>query len=171
VGKSRQWVTLATALINAPDWLLQAYREGRCRGMAELYELRHLDADDPGRVQAWAEACNHVSRDRLATLRAALTQPDPATTPPALTHAAAALRVARTRSTDAGRAAIGSAGVALPAGPGGRCIHVEFNGEAFELDVTIAPAADGQMYVKPLAGGQRRQVRAADLRLRGFAPP
>ena len=27
LGKSRQWVTLATALIEAPDWLLQAYRE------------------------------------------------------------------------------------------------------------------------------------------------
>lgn len=38
LGRSRQWVTLATALIEAPDWLLQAYREGRCRGMNELYE-------------------------------------------------------------------------------------------------------------------------------------
>ena len=42
LGKSRQWVTLATALIEPPDWLLQAYRDGRCRGMNELYELRRL---------------------------------------------------------------------------------------------------------------------------------
>ena len=42
LGKSRQYVTLATALIEAPDWLLQAYREGRCRGINELYDLRRL---------------------------------------------------------------------------------------------------------------------------------
>jgi ParB family chromosome partitioning protein len=33
IGKSRQYVTLATALIDPPDWLLAAYRDGRCRGL------------------------------------------------------------------------------------------------------------------------------------------
>jgi ParB family chromosome partitioning protein len=31
LAKSRQYVTFATALIDAPDWLLTAYRDGRCR--------------------------------------------------------------------------------------------------------------------------------------------
>ena len=31
LGKSRQYVTYATALIDAPDWLLAAYREGSAR--------------------------------------------------------------------------------------------------------------------------------------------
>ena len=40
LGKSRQWVTLATALIEAPDWLLQAYREGRWRSRGVPAERR-----------------------------------------------------------------------------------------------------------------------------------
>jgi ParB/RepB/Spo0J family partition protein len=48
LGKSRQWVTLATALIEPPDWLLQAYREGRCRGTNELYDLRSAAHDHQG---------------------------------------------------------------------------------------------------------------------------
>jgi ParB family chromosome partitioning protein len=36
LGKSRQYITYATALIDPPDWLLAAYREGRCKGATEL---------------------------------------------------------------------------------------------------------------------------------------
>ena len=53
LGKSRQWVTLTTALIEPPDWLLQVYREGRCRGMNELYELRRLHGEHAQAVEAW----------------------------------------------------------------------------------------------------------------------
>ena len=53
LGKSRQYVTMATALIDAPDWLITAYREGRCRGLNELYELRKLAGDHPQYVEAW----------------------------------------------------------------------------------------------------------------------
>ena len=45
LGKSRQYITLATALIEAPDWLLEVYRLNRCRGIGELYELRRLHGD------------------------------------------------------------------------------------------------------------------------------
>jgi ParB family chromosome partitioning protein len=34
LGKSRQYITFATAMIDAPDWLLTAYRDGRCRGLS-----------------------------------------------------------------------------------------------------------------------------------------
>ncbi len=54
IGKSRQYVTLATALIDPPDWLLAAYRDGRCRGLAELYDLRKLAGQHPQYVEAWA---------------------------------------------------------------------------------------------------------------------
>src|SRR5574337_286456 len=53
LGKSRQWVTLATALIEPPEWLLQAYRDGRCRGMNELYELRRLHGQHADVVEVW----------------------------------------------------------------------------------------------------------------------
>ena len=32
--------------LGVPDWLLAAYREGRCRGLRELYELRKLPGAD-----------------------------------------------------------------------------------------------------------------------------
>ena len=72
MGKSRQYMTMATALIDAPDWLLDAYRDGRCRGMNELYELRRLHAEHPQYVEAWASDRDGITRERLQYLRAAL---------------------------------------------------------------------------------------------------
>jgi ParB family transcriptional regulator, chromosome partitioning protein len=72
LGKSRQWVTLATALIEPPDWLLQAYREGRCRGTNELYELRRLHGEHGDAVQRWAARQPTITRDRIVALRAEL---------------------------------------------------------------------------------------------------
>ena len=73
LGKSRQWVTLATALIEPPDWLLQAYRDGRCRGMNELYELRRLHGQHAEAVADWvAGQSDLITRDRIAALRAEL---------------------------------------------------------------------------------------------------
>ena len=72
LGKSRQWVTLATALIEPPDWLLQAYREGRCRGMNELYELRRLHGEHGDVVESWAARQPSITRDRIVVMRAEL---------------------------------------------------------------------------------------------------
>ena len=51
------------------DWLLQAYREGRCRGMNELHEVRRLHGEHAEAVEAWVAQQSLVSRDRVATLR------------------------------------------------------------------------------------------------------
>lgn len=40
MAKSKTHVTMICALIDAPDWLMEAYRSGACRGIRELYELR-----------------------------------------------------------------------------------------------------------------------------------
>jgi ParB family transcriptional regulator, chromosome partitioning protein len=69
IGKSRQYVTMATALIDAPDWLIAAYREGRCCGLNELYELRKLARDHPQDVQAWTSEGGAITRDRVTALR------------------------------------------------------------------------------------------------------
>lgn len=69
LGKSRQYVTLATALIDAPDWLMTTYREGRCRGLNELYELRRLNDKHPGAVAEWVVSRSGVTRGDLDTLR------------------------------------------------------------------------------------------------------
>ena len=75
LGKSRQYVTLATALIEPPDWLLDAYRQGRCKGMTELYELRRLHGEHAERVEAWALDREPMTRERIATLKRELSQP------------------------------------------------------------------------------------------------
>ena len=69
LGESRQYVTLATALIEPPDWLLDAYRQGRCKGMTELYELRRLHGEHAEQVEAWASDCEPMTRERIATLK------------------------------------------------------------------------------------------------------
>jgi ParB family chromosome partitioning protein len=74
IGKSRQYVTMATALIDAPDWLLSAYREGRCRGLYELNELRKLSAGHPQHVEAWASDRSAITRERVMALRADLAE-------------------------------------------------------------------------------------------------
>ena len=74
IGKSRQYVTMATALIDAPDWLLSAYREGRCRGLNELHELRKLAAEHPQYVETWTSDRSSITRDRVLALRADLAE-------------------------------------------------------------------------------------------------
>lgn len=160
LGKSRQWVTLATALIEAPDWLLQAYRDERCRGMNELYELRRLHGQHADAVEAWVAGQREpITRDRLAELRATLTpQALPQQT---LDHAA-------------------DSGAPTPANPSrprpasersshtDQRIHVEFDGQDYQLVVSVAPGQPGHMYVRPLVGGPRRLAPASALKLLGF---
>jgi ParB/RepB/Spo0J family partition protein len=71
LGKSRAYVTVATALIEAPDWLLAAYREGRCRGLRELYELRQLHTRLGDQVAQWASAQSEITRPELAAYKSA----------------------------------------------------------------------------------------------------
>jgi ParB family chromosome partitioning protein len=57
LGKSRQYVTYATALIDAPDWLMALHREGRCRGLKELYDLRRLADTHAVRSRSGCSRC------------------------------------------------------------------------------------------------------------------
>jgi ParB family chromosome partitioning protein len=136
-------VTLATALIEAPDWLLQAYREGRCRGMNELYELRRLHGEHAEVVEAWAAEERAITRDRIAELRATLT----GDADPDASHEATS--PARAQHSD-------------------KRIHVEFDGQDYQLVVSVAPEQPGHVYVRPLVGGPRRLAPASALKLLGF---
>jgi ParB family transcriptional regulator, chromosome partitioning protein len=188
LGKSRQWVTLATALIEPPDWLLHAYRDGRCRGINELYELRRLHGEHGDVVEAWAAKQPNITRDRLIELRATLERPS---------GAAPALVVPAVQSSSQD-AATGMATAAPPAiktrprspVPGGdtpdlpvsptrlvspepaaksdQRVHVEFEGHDYQLVVSVVPDHAGCMYVRPLTGGPRRLAPVASLKLLGF---
>lgn len=72
LGKSKTLVTMIGALIDAPDWLLEVYRSGRCRGIAELYELRRLHENDPQVVQVWIYGREKVSRAELLAFKAGI---------------------------------------------------------------------------------------------------
>lgn len=185
LGKSRQWVTLATALIEPPDWLLQAYREGRCRGTNELYDLRRLHGEHGDEVEAWAAQQPMITRDRLAEFRATLERRRAPVLAPAGTDA---------QPTGATDAADDDPGVhaatqtpprdhTSPADPRGvstrpvsadapirsdQRVHVEFEGHDYQLVVSVVPDHAGCMYVRPLTGGPRRLAPVASLKLLGF---
>lgn len=141
LGKSRQWVTLATAMIEPPDWLLELYRQGRCRGMLELYELRRLHGKHPRQVEAWASKQDAIGRDALSALRAELSGAVPGSPP------AAGTRAQQKKN---------------------RRLHVRMDGKDYQLVVSIAPAEEGHLYVQLLEGGPRLLAPAAALTLCGF---
>lgn len=182
LGKSRQWVTLATALIEPPDWLLQAYREGRCRGTNELYELRRLHGEHGDEVEAWAAQQPTITRDRLAEFRAALERRT-ATVP---ARPGTAVQPTGPADDDPGADAAtqrAPGGLASPADPRGvstspvspdapirsdQRVHVEFEGHDYQLVVSVVPDHAGCMYVRPLTGGPRRLAPVTSLKLLGF---
>ena len=182
LGKSRQWVTLATALIEAPDWLLQAYRDGRCRGMNELYELRRLHGEYSAAVEAWVAQQGAITRDRIALLRHELeagsmldSGPDAEACASLPQAADVAIRVpvrVPIRSGDRdSRATTGTAGsqpLSSRSPNTNHRIHVEFDGQDYQLVVSVAPDQSGHMYVRPLRGGPRRLALASGLKLLGF---
>jgi ParB family chromosome partitioning protein len=71
IGKSKAYVTYAMALIDAPDWLMSAYREGRCSGLRELYDLRRAGEAGMPEMASWLEAKKTITRRDLLELRAA----------------------------------------------------------------------------------------------------
>jgi ParB family chromosome partitioning protein len=78
IGKSRQYVMTATALIDPPEWLMTAYREGRCRGLHELHEWRKLHAAHPQQLEALTADKQPLTRERAAQLRSQLDHDAPA---------------------------------------------------------------------------------------------
>ena len=165
LGKSRQYVTLATALIEAPSWLLDAYRQRRCKGLTELYELRRLHGEYATRVEAWATDCQAITRERLAALRDELAG-----------EATGSVRAAVPRAPGAMDASTQPASCDVeaprPRAKGhrqiNRNVHVEMDGQDYELVVSVAPALAGHLYVRPLNGGPRRVAPASALKLIGF---
>lgn len=162
LGKSRQYITYATALIDPPDWLLGAYRDGRCRGLTELYELRKLHAQRPEFIETLIAQKEPITRERIATLRADtdVSEP-PLSTLPSL----------QTPETEVGEPRAGRPPKAthVPQGRPEPCaLQVELDCARFELIVNCAPPELGHVFVRPIGGGPRRAVVASRLKLLGF---
>jgi ParB family chromosome partitioning protein len=155
LGKSKQWLTLAATLVEAPQWLLQVHRQGRCSGLNELHELRRLYGENPVVVEHWAAQHDVLTRQRIAALKQTLADAR-ATAVLGEGNQAASLPDA-TEASDGAEHRRSS----------GR-IHVELDGQDYRLVVSAVPSEPHAMYIVPLAGGPRRAVPAGALRLRGF---
>jgi len=165
LGKSRTFVTYATALIDAPDWLMTAYREGRCRGARELHELRSLHAVYPEPVERWLGVAEAITRERIATLKADLNVPTaaPQSVTPQASTVADSTRP-RPAQGDAPRAAVASVHRRHP-GEGNLVLHADLDGQIVEVSLDESPKRDGDVRVRRVSGGAVVDVAAAKLRL------
>ena len=77
LSKSQAFITLVLALVEPPDFLMRLYRERKCRGLLELYELRRLHERHPRGIERWAEAQTEISRSDVLALKATLTKGAP----------------------------------------------------------------------------------------------
>jgi ParB family chromosome partitioning protein len=166
LGKSRQWVTLATALIEPPYWLLHLYRQGRCRGMMELYELRRLHGEHAQYVEAWVLDRDAITRDSIAALRADLASVTAGSARPGVSALMQALDNVSADAADCSERP--TATKARPQSKSNTRLHVEMDGQDYQLVVSVVPAKAGHLYVRPLKGGPRLLAPAAALKLRGF---
>ncbi len=170
LGKSRQYVTMATALIDAPDWLISAYREGRCRGLNELYELRKLAVDHPQYVESWTADRDAITRDRVTALRADLADGSASVRPgtSALTQAAAEC-VSQRQEPEV------SASTPEQMSPGSRRraspklqLLARLDGIDVVVDTQSAPSEAGQVFVRAVGSRHAEAVEAARLTLTGL---
>ena len=162
IGKSKAYVTYATALIDAPGWLLSAYREGRCRGLKELHELRKLAGAHPQRVETWASDREAITRHQVAALRAEVSEPGSA--PPAVptTDAPAAEPPsppsAPSASTRPGKVEARDRPV----------LRARLDGDIVRIDADHAPSQAGHVFVRRSAEASPMPVEASRLALLGF---
>ena len=185
MGKSRAYVTYAMAMIEAPDWLMTAYRQGRCRGLRGLYELRRLHESDPHSVEQWLAKTGSVTRADLRDLKASLAGADsapsvpsaPTATPlesPALAPPTASGAAIRSRSGDPAASAPASkvsathappiASAATPAThhtarlqPDRRVtLWGTYDGAAVVIDLSDVPQEEGLVFV--LRGGDAKRL-------------
>ena len=170
LGKSRQYVTMATALIDAPDWLISAYREGRCRGLNELYELRKLAVDHPQYVESWTADRDTITRDRVTALRADLADGSASVRPgtSALIQAVAE-RVAQRQepAVSAPSPEQMSPGSRRRASPKLRLL-ARLDGTEVVVDTQSAPSEAGQVFVRAVGSRHAEAVEAVRLTLTGL---
>ena len=77
LGKSQPYIVYVSALIDAPHWLMELYRQGRCRGMIELYQLRRLHAIAPARVEQWVSEHAVIARADVQQLKGEFQETEP----------------------------------------------------------------------------------------------
>jgi ParB family chromosome partitioning protein len=174
IGKSRQYVTLATALIDPPDWLMTAYREGRCRGLTELYELRKLAAEHPQYVEAWASDRSVITREQVVALRSDLAEGS-GSVRRGTSALIESVHTGLEQRADPGPLVKSSPSpppavdpVLRPLRAEPKRLLVQFGETCFAVNTHQAPPQAGQVFVTPVDGGEVQAVSASQLTLIGW---
>ena len=174
IGKSRQYVTLATALIDPPDWLMAAYREGRCRGLTELHELRKLAGEHPQYVEAWASDRSAITRERVLALRSELAEGSGSVrrgTSALLEQVEASLGQGPDQGSNLERSS--SSPLVIPAVPRAPWpaplqLLARLGDTQVVVNTMEAPPQAGEVFVTLVNGSQMRAVPASQLTLMGW---
>ena len=161
LGKSRAYITFVSALIDAPDWLIALYRSGKCRGIAELYELRKLHASQPHAVETWVDGRGSVSRADTQALKdhlaASRPNSEPITARPvAPTTAGTSAAVTTPRPTPDVNALLR---------PVLRAVH---QGREVEIVLDAIPKLDGRVLIADRSDARQMEVDAAEVQLVGM---
>lgn len=165
LGKSRQYVSMATALIDPPAWLEQAYRDGKCRGILELYELRRMEQTMPEEIADWVNKQDTIGRIAVQRFKGSH---DSAQNPTA------------GRAPGEGRSeqvmsdgAIETRRKPKPRGPEARVTRpkllAQLDGETVEIDCRKVPSLQQQVLVMRAGATESAAVEAAQLRLIGWS--
>ena len=157
LGKSRQYITFATAMIDPPDWLITAYRDGRCRGLTELYDLRKLHSENPVHVEGAVAEGKPITRERIAALRQEVRGARPSELPGPEEPVGHAEASPKSRNDQPAHSRQKTS-----------ALHVEFDGVRYELIVDDAPPGEGLVFIRTIGGGPRRAVSAPRVKLLGF---
>jgi len=164
MGKSKAYVTYAMALIDAPDWLLAAYREGRCRGLKELHDLRRLAVEHPQVVEAWVSDHDAITRHEVAAFRADVGPPRGSRAVAAPVHAPAAAPSSRPW-------ALSPPTRPRKPEPCGRPeLRARLDGDIVVIDVDHVPSQAGHVFIRHSADASPTSVEASQLTLIGFDP-
>ena len=136
--------------------------------MTELYELRRLHGEHPHYIEAWTSDRESITRDGISVLRAELSGTVTGSARPGVS---ALLQVFDAASATDPSAASTMPAPDVPPKPhrqSNRSLHVEMDGQDYQLVVSVAPRKEGHLYVRPLTGGPRQLAPASALKLRGF---
>ena len=182
LGKSQPYIVYVSALIDAPHWLMELYRQGRCRGMIELYQLRRLHGIAPARVEQWISERPVIARADVQQLKGEFREADPSEPPvlppppePNTMPAPPASEVPRTvrtqpssepqrRAPEAQRTS--SAGQVAPR----KALFARRSDAVVEVIVNRAPDDRDAVFVRSTRGVDLEAVPAASLALIGFLP-
>ena len=184
LGKSAPYVTYATALIDAPDWLMTLYQQGRCRGLRELHELRQLEKQHPDCLQGLQAHRGLVTREVVAVLKTSQilktsqgrgkdAQPAPTdgqAAAPAIGAPKPAASLGHAQPAAAAAAAAAASPADDPGHPADRLpppflLIADLEGALVELVVDAAPGEPGSIFVREPGCVAHRSVPAASLTL------